>query len=326
MTLQQYPIYIPSKGRPNSHTARRLMADGVPFYVVVQPQDEQIYRERYGDHVLVLPFSSNTHGLIMARNWIKAHATEAGYKRHWQLDDNIRIFYRLTDGKRLPCPAGIALRVCEDFVDRYENVAVAGLNYKMFATGHEKLPPYYLNVHVYSCTLVLNSIPHQWRIRYNDDTDLCLQVLSDGWCTVLLNAFLADKLRTMTVKGGNTDDLYQGDGRLRMARELERQWPRVVQTRRRFGRPQHVINWKKFKSSLKLCKGIDLAKLEKGGDPYGLSIEPVKEIRNADLRAYVENKSIKTLPSSTGNNLRKLRKEEHKAQNGVASNVLAHTH
>lgn len=40
-------------------------------------------------------------------------------------------------------------------------------------------------VHVYSCTLILNSIEQRWRLLYNDDTDLCLQVLAAGWCTIL---------------------------------------------------------------------------------------------------------------------------------------------
>ena len=46
-------------------------------------------------------------------------------------------------------------------------------------------------------------------------------VLKDGWCTVLFICFLADKATTMTMKGGNTEELYklngQADGRLLMA-------------------------------------------------------------------------------------------------------------
>jgi hypothetical protein len=95
-------------------------------------------------------------------------------------------------------------------------------------------------------------MPYRWRLLYNDDTDLCLQVLSGGLCTVLFNAFLVQKLGTMVVPGGNTEDLYQNDGRLRMARALERVWPGVVTTDRRFQRPQHVVKdaWRKFDTPL----------------------------------------------------------------------------
>ena len=182
-----------------------------------------------------------------------------------------------------------ALAAAEDFTDRYENVAISGLNYSMFATGHDKQPPFYVNVHVYSCTLVLNAIPYQWRGRYNEDTDLCLQVLSGGWCTILFNAFLAQKVATMKMKGGNTDQLYRGSGRLKMARELERRWPRVVEIKRRFGRPQHVIvnQWKHFDTPLKLRADIDPRKL-KHANEYGLKLTAVQEVKSKDLKDYVK--------------------------------------
>jgi len=173
-------------------------------------------------------------------------------------------------------------------VDRYENVALAGLNYEFFAIG-EELPPFYLNGRVYSCTLVLNRIPHRWRIRYNDDTDICLQVLADGWCTVLMNAFVTQKCRTMTVKGGNTADLYQGDGRLKMARSLERLWPGVVKTSRRFQRPQHVVRdaWRRFDTPLRPKPGVDLAQLPPV-DERGMALVQVAPIRSPRLRAWYE--------------------------------------
>lgn len=256
----RYPIYIPSKGRSDiSYTANSLRQDDVPFSIVIEEQEFDEYAERFGEEcLLVLPFS-NRGSVIPARNWIKYHARETGHKRHWQLDDNMRGFYRRFRGMRIPCHAGIALSMCEEFTDRYENIAISGLNYKMFAPDRQKIKPFYLNVHVYSCTLFLNSLPNEWRGRYNEDTDICLQVLADGWCTVLMNAFLVDKIWTMVLKGGNTDALYHGDGRLRMAKSLERMWPGVVTTKRRFQRPQHYIahDWKRFDTPLIRRTDID---------------------------------------------------------------------
>src|SRR3972149_3358983 len=101
----------------------------------------------------------------------------------------------------------------------------------MFVPDKRQVAPFFLNTHVYSCLLILNSLPYRWRGRYNEDTDLCLQVLSAGWCTVLINAFMVDNMPTMTMRGGNTEELYQDDGRLKMARHLERLWPGVVETK-----------------------------------------------------------------------------------------------
>lgn len=285
--LPRYPIYIPSKGRHDAClTAKFLDRDGVPFKLVVEPQEAGLYAGAFGaDRLLVLPFSNLGQGSIPARNWIKDHAAEGGHERHWQLDDNIRQIRRWWKQKKVPCDAGVALAAVEDFVDRYENIAIAGLNYVMFAVSNSSgIPPFFLNAHVYSCTLVLNSIPYRWRGRYNEDTDICLQALAGGWCTILVNAFLAEKIQTMVMKGGNTDSLYQSDGRLRMAKALERMWPGVVTVHRRFRRPQHHIfdEWRRFDTPLKLKPGLDLGSI--GPNDYGLALRAVKPIKSKRLR------------------------------------------
>jgi len=276
--MPRYPVYIPSKGRADEcKTARTLLDGGVPFRIVVEPQEYDRYAARYGEErVLTLPWD-NPGSVIPARNWIKEHATAAGYERHWQIDDNVRKFGRIWRSRRLKCPPGPALKAAEDFTDRYENIAVSGLNYLTFAIPQrdsaKPKDPFQLNCHVYSCTLTLNTTPHRWRGPYNEDTDYCLQVLADGWCTVLFNAFWVDKQPTMTMKGGNAATLYQGDGRLRMARQLERQWPGVVTVSRKWGRPQHVVNWRKFDTPLRRKPGLELPTEP---NEYGMVLKRVK--------------------------------------------------
>lgn len=287
--LPRYPIYIPSKGRHRtlqSSTFLFLSEDSVPFRVVVEPQEEEDYKallDGMDCDILVLPFSNLGQGSIPARNWIRDHAVAEGHRRHWQLDDNIRYIRRLYRGERIPCDAGVGLRVTEDFSDRYTNVGVSGLNYQFFVT-EETYVPYYLNVHVYSCTLVNHEMPYVWRGRYNEDTDLCLQALAGGWCTVLINTFVADKQTTMTGKGGNMTELYAGDverewryaGREKMADALAKMWPEVVTVDTRYGRPQHVVDWKKFDHELKPVEGLDVSKLPKV-DSYGLKLRALRE-------------------------------------------------
>lgn len=289
--LPRYPIFVPSKGRyQNCLTANVLKADGVPFKLVVEDAERDHYAARYGeDRVLVLPFS-NMGSVIPARNWIKDYSTnELGAERHWQFDDNIRSFRRVYKAKRMYANAGPVIAAAEDFTDRYENIAVSGFNYTMFAPVEKtRMPPFYLNVHVYSATLTLNTTPHRWRGRYNEDTDYCLQVLADGWCTVLFNAFLVDKQATMKAKGGNTTELYsEQDGRLRMARALERQWPGVVETRRRYERPQHYVakSWKAFDTPLKLKPDVQISDTP---NEYGMELKELNEVRSPYLRRIVD--------------------------------------
>ena len=238
----RYPVYVISKGRSSRClTARFFVEDGVEFKLVVEPQEADAYREIFGDRVAVLPFSELGQGSFPARNWCWEDAKAGGAKRHWIFDDNIYRVRRMFRGKRIPCRAGLALAAVEDFTDRYTNVAISGFNYTMFAMPRNP-SPFYLNVHVYSALLIENALPQRWRLRYNEDTDLCLQVLTAGLCTILFNAFSVDKVGTMTMKGGNSDELYKGSGRLVMARALEEVWPDHVTVKWRFGRPQHVVN------------------------------------------------------------------------------------
>lgn len=283
----RYPVYVPSKGRAdNCHTAEMFIEGGTPFRLVVEEPEYDDYAARYGDdRILVLPFVDQ--GLVAARNWIKDHSIAAGDRRHWQFDDNIRKMDRMYGQKRIDVRSGIALAVCEDFTDRYTNVAVSGFNYTMFFPETNTMPPFQTNCHVYSCSLILNDTPYRWRVKYNDDTDYCLQVLSGGWCTILLNAFLADKLWTMLVPGGNTDDLYQDDGRTKMARSLERMWPGVVTTQRRFQRSQHVVafNWRRFDTPLIRDPDVEIPTEP---NEYGMKIAVRGEIRSPRIQAIAD--------------------------------------
>jgi len=282
MILPRYPIYIPSKGRADKClTAHLFQREFVPFRLVVEPQEHKAYADAFGDHcVLRLPFENLGQGSIPARNWIKAHATAEGHKRHWQVDDNILFTARRYKGKNIYCDSGPAYAAVEDFADRYKNVAIAGLNYEMFILKEKYSPPFHLNGRVYSCSLILNSLPHEWRNVYNEDTDICLQVLADGWCTILVNAFMVKKMTSMLLAGGNTDELYQGDGRLKMARSLERLWPGVVTTQRRYGRPQHVVDWSKFDTPLQKCADA----VDGPGDRYNMALVQQRDIKSESLR------------------------------------------
>jgi hypothetical protein len=154
-------------------------------------------------------------------------------------------------------------------------VGVSGLNYQMFVPPDTPVP-FITGKRVYSCTLINHAMPHRWRLELNDDTDLCLQALSDGWPTLLVNAYMANKIQTMKIPGGNTPR-YTGGGRLEMARTLAAAWPGIVEVRWKFGRPQHVVKWDAFDVPLIL------------GPPrpvpiYDLQLIEVGDVRNPELR------------------------------------------
>jgi len=294
MNKPRYPVYIPSKGRSKfCFTANFFIQDGVDFRIVVEPSDYENYERIYGrERLLVMP--KDNMRLLGARLWIREHSINAGYDRHWQFDDNIRWMYRRYQAKRIRCNAQIAICAVEDFTDRYTNIGISGMNYEMFAPDTGKMPPFVLNCHVYSASLINNRMPYKWRLYYNDDTDICLQVVTNNMCTVLFNAFLVKKMKTMALKGGNTDDLYKDDGRLKMARSLEALWPEYVTVRYRFGRPQHVVkdSWRCFQTPLIRRTDIDWLKIPAVNN-YGMTLKKVKEIRSKELQQLYEYENTK---------------------------------
>jgi hypothetical protein len=266
----EYPVYIISKGRWESHlTSRALEQIGVPYHIVVEPQEREQYAAVIDERkILVLPFSNLGQGGIPARNWVWEHALASGAKRHWILDDNISKFYRLNRNMHHPVASGTIFRVAEQFCDRYENVALAGFHYRWLCKAVQALPPYYINSRIYSCILINNSLSHRWRGRYNEDTDLSLRVLKDGFCTVLFVAFTCEKSTTMQMKGGNTDELYKDDGRLKMAESLREQHPDVTTVTWKFNRWQHHVNYKPFLRN-KLIRRPDVV-ISEGVNDYGM--------------------------------------------------------
>jgi hypothetical protein len=286
----RYPVYILSKGRWESRlTAKSLEKIGVPYRIVIEPQEFAHYAAVIDRrNILVLPFSNLGQGSIPARNWVWEHSIAEGHRRHWILDDNINGFFRFNRNLKTPVGDGAIFAAAEDFTDRYANVPMSGLNYFMFAprkTGH-KIKPISLNTRIYSCILLSNDVPHRWRGRYNEDTDLSLRFLKDGFCTILFNAFLACKTATMTMKGGNTDVLYRQtaafDGRLEMAKSLQRQHPDVTKIVWKWGRWQHHVDYRPFAGNRLIRRAGHRS--EPGVDNYGMvlrHLRPAAERRSA---------------------------------------------
>jgi hypothetical protein len=283
--LPNYPVYIVSKGRSeNGLTTRALREMNVPHYIVVEEQEYEFYKDgRNFGELLILPnkykqdyelcdnygFTKST-GPGPARNFCIDHSAQNGFKRHWVMDDNIDAFHYLNRNEKFEVRTGATLRASEDFVDRYKNVPVAGLNYYSFCKKTDKVPPYILNTRIYSCLLIENAAGYKWRARYNEDTDLSLRVLKDGNCTIQFNAFLCGKITTQRMRGGNTDDFYDNEGTLPKSEMLEKLHPDVAKVVYKFNRWHHHVDYSAFKKN-RLIKIIDTDNMPKINN-YGLTL------------------------------------------------------
>lgn len=284
----QFPVYVVSRGRwTRRPTCNTLDEMGVPYKVLVEPEEYENYVEVLGrDKVMFVPELYRTNydtfwddkdprkGAGSARNYAWYDALSDGVAWHWVMDDNIESFERFNHNMKIKCLTGAILRMCEDFVLRYENIAIAGLNYAIFCPDHEARPPFILNTRIYSCLLIRNDIPYRWRGRYNEDTDLCLRALKDGWCTVQFNCALQGKRATQSMNGGNTEQFYSKEGTYLKSKMLVDMHPDVAKLTKRFNRWHHYVNYRPFKKNkLILKKGLTVPKEPNN---YGMKLIKIK--------------------------------------------------
>lgn len=279
-TDSRYPVCIPSKGRARCQkTGRALDRLGVSYRFFVEETEYDEYCDAVGARrVVKMPFHDLGQGSIPARNFIWDWARQLGYRRHWVVDDNIVSFYRCTNNRRLRVLGGGFFAAMEDFVDRYDNIAQAGPHDIAFVGDRDpSLSPFLLNSRVYSCILIDSLLPHRWRGRFNEDTDLSLRMLKDGLCTLLFRALLMDKLGTAgsrnatPLPGGNTDNVYNtDDNRRAFAESLREQHPDVVEVVWKFNRWHHQVDYSPFRGNrLRLRPGVTPAK---SINEYGMTL------------------------------------------------------
>ena len=282
MPQPQFPLYIPSKSRAATATTPRFLDTiKVPYRLVVEQDQYADYALHFDESKLIVLDSkyqddydtfdelgnAKSKGPGAARNFIWDHSIGEGHDWHWVMDDNITLFARLHKNERIPVGDGTIFRAMEDFCLRYKNIGMAGPQYWMFAPSRSKLPPFVTGTRIYSCNLIRNDLSYRWRGRYNEDTDLSLVMLKNGWATVQFNAFLQYKLTTQTLAGGNTEAFYDSEGTLPKSQMLVKMHPDVTRLVWRFQRWHHHVDYSGFKN-MQLIRKDDYAIPE--SNPYAM--------------------------------------------------------
>ena len=272
----KYPIYVVSKNRGDSRlTIKCLERLNIPYYVVIEPQNYGEYKVVIDKKkILVLPYSNSGDGVGRSRNWVWDHSKSMGFKRHWVMDDNIVDFHRLYGNRKLPIGDGGMFRVCEEFVDRFKNVPISGLQYDFFTIDKQPYPPFVRNSRIYSVLLIENDSPFRWRGRYNEDTDLSLRVLKDGDCTLQFNAFLQEKATTQRISGGNSKEFYDEEGTMNKSKMLEKMHPDVAKVVWRFNRWHHFVDYLPYKKNIPIKKKNLV--IPQGVNNYGMVLKEIQ--------------------------------------------------
>tara|TARA_R110000787_G_scaffold65932_4_gene148392 strand:- start:73 stop:834 length:762 start_codon:yes stop_codon:yes gene_type:complete len=250
--MAKFPIYIISKGRAyNPVTAKNFLRENIDFFIAVEPQEYEEYCKAVGEkHVLKLPFKNLGVGSYPARNYCWEHSKQNNFEYHWLFDDNITNWAKWINGKRRKWDnISTALKFVESLTDKHK-VDILGFEEPNFVVKPPK-KAFKFNCHVYSAMLIKNKLPYRWRLKYNEDVDLCLQVLHNGGTTASCVYYMADKVSTVAkMKGGNQTELYKGNAPIKnllKAKTLEAHWPQYAKTVIRFGRHHHLVDWRQFK-------------------------------------------------------------------------------
>lgn len=282
------PIYIVSRGRwETRYTADLLESMGIKYYMVVRDDEYKKYKKAVQSNgtVLSLPKkyiddydvfwkdNDDRTGPGPSRNFAWDHSIEAGDDHHFVMDDNIEAFMRFNNNLKIKCKTGSMFVAMENFVNRYENIALAAPHYSFFIAEKQYYPPYVANTRVMSCILIKNDIPFRWRGRYSEDIDLSLRVLKAGLCTVQFNAFLQRKLATQVLKGGNTEEFYENEGTYLKSKMLAEMHPDVARITKRYGRDHHYVDYRTFKGNK--LKKINGFKKVKGQNEFGMVLKKV---------------------------------------------------
>ena len=301
-TNPRHPMYIVSKGRADTMiTSRSFARMHIPHYIVIEPQDLSAYEEALDNFdirqyvtLLVAPFSNHGDGPGRARNWAWDHSMTIGATSHWVFDDNISDFYRLHENERIRFESGVGFNVMEDFVGRYDNVYIAGPQYRFFIAPDQSYPAFVANTRIYSALLIRNDCKHRWRGRYNEDTDICLRVMKDGDVCLQFNAFLQGKCATQTVAGGNTAEFYHAEnaeneefketgynteGTVNKSQMLVDMHPDVARLVWRYGRWHHWVDYGPFKTNTPILK--DGFVMPSDVNNYGMTLDRDFDYKNA---------------------------------------------
>jgi len=247
------PIYIPSKGRPDSRLLTELLEMNANYKVVVEPQDyEDYHKAGHTGKIIMLP--ENDQGIAYARNFIIISAEAYGNDWFWMLDDDLK-FYTVAGGKCIPARCIDVLKHAEQYFLGAENVGQVALEYRQFAWSatREITRNSYCDCAVAINTKVTKSKPdkppfarYDQKITLKEDRDFTIQVLKAGFETWRINTVAFGGPAIGSNAGGLQEKYEGGSAEAMDSLYMEKKWgPDICQAYfKKDGRPEVKIHWK----------------------------------------------------------------------------------
>ena len=251
-----YPIYIPSKDRPEGKTFDLLKDIDTEKYIIVEPQDVEKY-EHFKDNFNLLVLEKNNQGLYYVRDYTKKYAEKTNVKWYWVIDDDITKFYRTENNKNKPITAEEALTSAEELFNSMP-IALGSLEYQQYAWSQKKL----FKINSYADCVVCFNVEKTKKYNYDlqfklkGDRDMALQIMADNQFVMraLQISFSCPKF------GSNKGGLFEVYNKQKLEKDMAKllmdKWGKryviIQQKKTNEGiRYDAKINWKAFTVKIK---------------------------------------------------------------------------
>lgn len=252
--MNKYPICIISKDRSDICTTHKLFDEyGIEYFYMVEPQDYQDYYQKFGNKVINI--GKDDAGIYFVRNFCIEWSKQNGYDMHWQIDDDLRNFYYrpmnhfkgTRDRQLINNPLEMILHI-EDIAQRCVNYGAGCITHDGFAFS--KKNDIDINKMVYCFHLINNDINARYKPNTSEDIDFSVQVLMEGYVTMIFNTYSFTTPQSGKIKGGcNSSMDYMNDGRYKRNIELCKTYPKWFTEYTKNGqseiKPSKI--WKTFK-------------------------------------------------------------------------------
>lgn len=290
----KYPVYVISLNRfqiDRCFTIKHLENMNVKYRLCVMTREINNYKKTVDDYnftncIEIISIDDNFDmGGTPQRMKCWAHSKELGYCKFWLLDDNIDGYYYYNRLQKVKINNGLVFTSLENFIDNIkEPVGLIGHNYLMDNPSTTMRNPFQVNTKVYSSMLInrelLDKYDVKFTLKYNEDVDLCMECLFNNIKTVSVNYFLSNKKATLSVKGGNTDTIYDNGKKFKdkvdcLINKWDSKCINIVKiiNKHKDKRPHHSVDYDKFgvnKVITPIKEYKDETTYEKFGISYGI--------------------------------------------------------
>jgi len=201
-------IFIPSKNRVNNCSFVKLLINwGVPFTIVLEPQEANKYISAYGDlDILLLPQSDQ--GISYARNHIKEHTENLGIKKYWMFDDDLTALYFREDARMVKGDISVLCKAESQFSQH--GAAIGALDYQQIAWSATN--PISINTYCEVAVFVDNSktrgLRYRQEVNGKEDRDFVMQIIKNGGKSVRTTLYAFGAPAIGSNSGGLKDIFY----------------------------------------------------------------------------------------------------------------------